>query len=129
MAQVNITAKTSSSFAADALDVATDFVPLVGPGKDIYKGIRDGDVLTASLGVVFFALDVATLGEASIVKGSLKLAIKQEGEIAARVGGEMAVKEGIQLTKRTFGHTFSTHGDDMTNFLINRAKGSNMAQG
>ncbi|THF48483.1 hypothetical protein E6C50_14460 [Flavobacterium supellecticarium] len=38
-------------------------------------------------------------------------------------------KGGIQLTKKTFGHTFTTHGDDMTNFLINRAKGSGMAQG
>lgn len=38
-------------------------------------------------------------------------------------------KGGIQLTKKTFGHTFTTHGDDMTNFLINRAKGSGIAQG
>ena len=41
----------------------------------------------------------------------------------------IATKGGIQLTKGTFGHTFTTHGDDMTNFLVNRAKGSGMAQG
>ncbi|MHA7831414.1 MAG: fibronectin type III domain-containing protein [Flagellimonas sp.] len=35
----------------------------------------------------------------------------------------------IQLTKRTFGHTFTIHGEDMTNFLINRAKGSGLPQG
>ena len=38
-------------------------------------------------------------------------------------------KGGIQLAKKTFGHTFTTHGEDMTNFLIHRAKGSGMAQG
>jgi hypothetical protein len=40
-----------------------------------------------------------------------------------------ATKGGIQLTKKTFGHTFTTHGDDMTNFLLKRAEGSGMAQG
>lgn len=44
-------------------------------------------------------------------------------------GGKATAKGGIQLTKRVFGHTFTTHGDNMTNFLINRAKGSGVAQG
>ncbi|MBW3518533.1 hypothetical protein [Flavobacterium sp. NKUCC04_CG] len=41
----------------------------------------------------------------------------------------IAAKGVIQLTKKTFGHTFTTHGDNMTNFLLNRAKGSGMVQG
>jgi hypothetical protein len=40
-----------------------------------------------------------------------------------------AAKAGIQLSKKTFGHAFTTHGDDATNFLLNRARGSSMAQG
>jgi RHS repeat-associated protein len=35
----------------------------------------------------------------------------------------------IPLTKSTFGHTFITHGENTTNFLLNRAKGSGAAQG
>jgi hypothetical protein len=35
----------------------------------------------------------------------------------------------IPLTKKTFGHTFTTHGEEMTNFLTNRAQGSGMPQG
>lgn len=35
----------------------------------------------------------------------------------------------IQLTRKTFGHTFTTHGENMTNFLQYRANGSGMPQG
>ena len=35
----------------------------------------------------------------------------------------------IELTKRKFGHTFTVHGQNMTNFLTQRAKGSGMPQG
>lgn len=35
----------------------------------------------------------------------------------------------IQLSKSRFGHTFINHGEEATNFLTNRAKGSGMAQG
>jgi hypothetical protein len=41
----------------------------------------------------------------------------------------IADKTSIQLTKARFGHAFTTHGDDATKFLMNRAKGSGMAQG
>lgn len=44
-----------------------------------------------------------------------------------KIGGKIA--EGvIELTKKSFGHTFSTHGDEMTEFLIKRAAGSGKAQ-
>ena len=48
---------------------------------------------------------------------------------ADNVIGLSGAEKAIQLTKKTFGHTFSTHGDSMTNFLVNRARGSGMAQG
>jgi hypothetical protein len=35
----------------------------------------------------------------------------------------------IPLSKAKFGHTFTTHGQEMTEFLTNRAKGSGSAQG
>ncbi|HUC83311.1 MAG TPA: RHS repeat-associated core domain-containing protein [Flavisolibacter sp.] len=40
-----------------------------------------------------------------------------------------AAKTTIQLTKKKFGHTFTTHGEEMTDFLTHRAKGSGQAQG
>lgn len=43
--------------------------------------------------------------------------------------GLFAAKASIQLSKARFGHTFTKHGENMTNFLINRARGSKMAQG
>lgn len=48
---------------------------------------------------------------------------------ADNVIGLSGAEKAIQLTKKTFGHTFTTHGDSMTNFLVNRARGSGMAQG
>ncbi|WP_233494472.1 RHS repeat-associated core domain-containing protein [Mesonia sp. K7] len=44
-------------------------------------------------------------------------------------GGKSTVKNTIQLTKSKFGHTFVRHGEESTEFIINRAKGSGMAQG
>jgi len=41
----------------------------------------------------------------------------------------IASNGGVQLTKKTFGHTFTIHGDNLTNFLIKRAEGSGTAQG
>ena len=35
----------------------------------------------------------------------------------------------IVLSKTKFGHTFTKHGQNVTNFLIRRAKGSGMVQG
>jgi hypothetical protein len=35
----------------------------------------------------------------------------------------------IPITKAKFGHTFTTHGQNSTNFLTQRAKGSGQAQG
>ncbi|WP_158618316.1 RHS repeat protein [Chitinophaga lutea] len=68
-----------------------------------------------------------------IAEGQVSRAAGAEAGVAtgaeAGIGEASAASNGIQLTKKTFGHTFTTHGEDMTNFLINRAKGSGMAQG
>ena len=37
--------------------------------------------------------------------------------------------EIIQISKARFGHTFTTHGQDATEFLTKRAAGSGMPQG
>ncbi|WP_353097490.1 hypothetical protein [Empedobacter brevis] len=37
--------------------------------------------------------------------------------------------KSIQLTKSVFGHTFTTHGEEMTEFLVKRAIGSGSNQG
>jgi filamentous hemagglutinin len=42
---------------------------------------------------------------------------------------EVISKAVNQLSKARFGHTFTTHGEDATDFLINRAKASGNAQG
>ena len=55
---------------------AIDFVPFVGSGRDIYRGIRGGDFLTGTIGVVGLIADVATLGSGSAVKGGLKGGLK-----------------------------------------------------
>jgi len=55
-------------------------------------------------------------------------AVSGAAEIGA-VFDAFKVAEPIELTKSAFGHTFTTHGEEMTNFLTNRASGSGVAQG
>lgn len=50
-------------------------------------------------------------------------------KLARNVKEILAARRGIQLTRKVFGHTFTTHGESMTNFLINRARGAGAAQG
>ena len=61
--------------------------------------------------------------------GLTKVKLSPSVPSAASTVSNTAAETGMQLTKKTFGHTFTTHGDDMTNFIVNRAKGSGMAQG
>lgn len=48
---------------------------------------------------------------------------------AKKAGYKVTAETSIQLSKKVFGHTFTTHGDEMTIFLLNRAKGAGIAQG
>jgi hypothetical protein len=72
-----------------------DFVPLVGSGRDIFNGIKNGDNVTLAIGVVGLVTDVATLGESSIEKGIIKSGVKE-------VTKEVAEKEVKQVVKSEF---------------------------
>jgi hypothetical protein len=72
-----------------------DFVPLVGSGRDIFNGIKNGDNATLAIGVVGLVADVATLGESSIEEGIIKSGVKE-------VTKEVAEKEVKQAVKSEF---------------------------
>lgn len=99
--------RVSPSMAMQALDIGSDLMPVVGSGKDIYKGVRDGNLLQLGIGVGGLVLDVATLGAGSLLKGGLKVGIKGLAEVgakefaeqAAKEFVEQAAKEGVQYTK------------------------------
>ena len=76
----------------DVLDTTLDFIPIVGSGKDIYKGIRDGDGWQVAMGVGFLILDVATLGGSSMVKGAIKTGAK----FAISKAGKHVVKKAVK---------------------------------
>lgn len=100
-------------------------VPVLGPTIESSDKIEEGDYWGSAASFGYGVADMLTLGFASKYKiGGEVIVVGAE-----RVMITNAAKESIQLTKKTFGHTFTTHGDDLTNFLINRAKGSGVAQG
>jgi len=90
-------------------------IPVIGPTQESADLLSEGDYLGATGAFGWAVLDLVLIGRASSIRVGIKSA--------------QAAKGGIQLTKNTFGHTFTTHGKDMTKFLTNRAKGSGMAQG
>lgn len=74
-----------------------DFIPFVGSGRDIYRGIRDGDMTTLGIGVVGMALDIGTAGAGgSIVKAGLKVGVKAVAKDIAKVEAKTIAKN---LTK------------------------------
>jgi len=130
---------SSSGFSwADAGRIGVGFIPVVGSGLDIYEGIRDGNWVQTGIGVGGLALDIATLGAGSIIKGSVKtigtelveegieLAAKDAAKLAAKEvaeeGAEAAAKEAVQMVGHTtpwssmtkaeekaFQHSYSRH--------------------
>jgi RHS repeat-associated protein len=105
----------------EGLHTALNLLGLIPVFGEVFDGVNaviylcEGDYVNAAGAVVCMTVGVGTA-----------VALAKLGEKAVV---EAATKTSIQLTKKTFGHTFTTHGDDMTNFLVNRAKGSGMAQG
>ena len=84
----------SSNFTwGDAGRIGVGFVPIVGSGLDIYEGVRDGNWVQFGIGIGGLALDVATLGTGSILKGG----VKAIGTELVEGGLEMAAKETIEL--------------------------------
>lgn len=83
-----------SSALETGVDIATDFIPFVGSGKDIYKGIRDGNGWMIALGVGGLVLDVFTFGSASIVKGGVKTLVKQGAKELVEQGAKQVIEQG-----------------------------------
>ena len=65
-----------------------DFVPFVGSGRDVYRGIRDGNLVTFFVGAGGVVLDAVTFGSGSFVKGAIK-------------GGGKILLEGGSKSKKT----------------------------
>jgi RHS repeat-associated protein len=76
------------STAYKVADVATDFIPVVGGAKDIYKGWKSGNPWQVAMGVGFIAFDLATLGSGSLIRGS----VKTVGKELLEVGTEQSIK-------------------------------------
>ncbi|WP_223560405.1 DUF6443 domain-containing protein [Chryseobacterium lathyri] len=104
----------SSNFSwGDAARIGVGFIPVVGSGLDIYEGIRDGNWVQTGIGVGGLALDIATLGAGSIIKGSVKTIgteLVEEGlELAAKDAAKTAAKEiaeeGAEKSMKTLSRT------------------------
>ena len=76
---------------------AIDFVPFLGSGRDIYRGFRDGDVLTGAIGVGGLVADIFTLGSGSVVTGTVKAGVKA----GVKTGVKTTVKTGVKSTVKT----------------------------
>ncbi|MBX3255088.1 MAG: hypothetical protein KF862_13175 [Chitinophagaceae bacterium] len=87
----------TESTGEKVVDVVTDFIPIVGGVKDIYKGVKEGKGWKVALGVGSIAFDVFTLGGGSLIKGGLKTSIKQGAKIAVKEGVETVGKEAAEL--------------------------------
>lgn len=89
--------RISPSMGMRALDVGTDFLPVVGSSKDVYRGIRDGNLFQFGLGVGGLILDVASLGTGSLLKGGIKVGVKGLAEAGVREAAEQAAKTGSRV--------------------------------
>lgn len=93
-------ASGGNSTGAKIADIATDFIPVVGGAKEIYRGIQAGSGWRVALGVGMVAIDVATLGADSLVKGAIETVVKEGAETLAKEATETVVKEGAEsITK------------------------------
>lgn len=73
-----------------------DFIPFVGSGRDIYRGIRDGDMTTLAFGIGGMALDVFTFGAGgSLVKGGIKAGVKTVAKEISEQGVKQTVKKTL----------------------------------
>ncbi|SEK54599.1 DUF6443 domain-containing protein [Parapedobacter koreensis] len=99
-----------------------DGIPVVGPALRSGDKLNNGDLVGATADFGYGLAEAFTFGYGSRLASTAS-------NFFVKFLNRNAANGGIQLAKKTFGHTFTTHGDGMTNFLINRAKGSGMAQG
>jgi RHS repeat-associated protein len=94
---------STGSTTEKVIDIATDFVPLVGGGKDIYRGIRDGDWWQVGGGLLSIGLDIFTFGGASIEKGLAKTLLRETAEVATERGGLNLFRGGATETIKEAG--------------------------
>ncbi|QIK54263.1 RHS repeat-associated core domain-containing protein [Dysgonomonas sp. HDW5B] len=97
-----------------------------GEEGGVYKLSNKDRGITLTLGekplnMVNIEFDILLMG---------RLFVNAVSSVAASAVAENTVQKGsIEITKKTFGHTFERHGESATNFLLKRAEGSGMAQG
>lgn len=113
---VDLLGKSSSnqnSFSwGDAGRIGVGFVPIVGSGLDIYEGARDGNWVQFGIGVGGLALDVATLGAGSILKGG----VKTIGTELVEQGLEVAAKDVAQEAAEAGSINFMKSNDNFAKF-------------
>lgn len=114
--QGKVSSQSSSSFTwGDVARTGAGFVPIVGSGLDIYEGYKNGNWVQFGFGIGGMVLDVATLGSASIIKGSVKTIgthLIEEGiEKAAKEAAEQTTKQGIIAFTKKETSVLAKNGD------------------
>jgi len=79
-----------------------DFIPLIGSGRDLQEGIREGNWNKIALGAGGLLLDLTTVGTGTIVKGfvkgGVKSALRQEAKQGAANGLQRVAQQGAKTT-------------------------------
>jgi RHS repeat-associated protein len=90
------TASDATEPQSDALEnvaeIAIGMTPFLGSGKDLYDGIKDGSGWKIASGIAGLALDIASLGSASLIKGGISAALK--------LGTKGLMKQGVAATSK-----------------------------
>lgn len=82
-----------SNIALKTLDMGSEFVPFLSGGKDVYKGIRDGDGWQVVGGLGSMALDFFTAGTGTLIKGTVKVIVKTGVKSVVRTETKTIVKK------------------------------------
>jgi len=94
---------------------AVDFVPFLGSGREIYRGFRDGDILTGAIGVGGLIADVFTLGSGSVVTGGIKAGVKAGVKTTVKASVKTTVKTEVKTSAKKIG---SQAAKELTNEQI-----------
>lgn len=127
MAEIAKRGTLTTEQAQQLAQIFLETAPGSGTAESLMQLITGQSSLTGEEANRFWA----AVGVVPIVGG----VFKKVGEPAVEAIGKV-VKEvisngpsAITLSKAKFGHTFSTHGQDATDFLVNRAAGSGRPTG
>ena len=78
-----------------------DFVPVVGSGRDVYQGFRDGNGLLVASGIVFLGVDIFTMGSGSLAKGVIKNGVKYLLRSSAKNATKSAAGATVKNTNKS----------------------------